>query len=387
MKNKLMCAAPRRSCRALRAVTAVIAAALIMLFSFAAPASALDDTFRFDDFGMSVKIPKSYYVVTRDSQREDDVFSALRLDYDEIMTAFHAAEIYLRAYDPDGVFQISLTVITDEHIKAINNYSDLSDSERRDILDALLAEPGISSAVELKHGGNIFFDSSRETTLDGKPLFINQCNTVINGLQIDISMQKAEEAIVSDEAKTLTAVAASMSFDKITLKESGPVFDWWRLLLWAVILAGMTLLISLIFKKNNAAKHRKLEERRRRRAAASEAVGADAGDGTEYSFNELLGYYSDEQFESRAPADLEGYDISVEEKDPNSGVSYFEDEGESIDTRTDYFDTFFKEPTETKSGLMRLLSTIGAYIGIAFRHIGYFFKNLFKRKKKNDEPR
>ena len=75
--------------------------------------------------------------------------------------------------------------------------------------------------------------------------------------------------------------------------------------------------------------------------------------------------------------DLDTYDINVKEKDPMNGVSYFEDEGDSIDDRTDYFDTYFKEPTERRSGIGRALSTVGAYVGIALRHIGLFFKNIF----------
>ena len=364
----------------LRLTSALFAVMMLLVFMLMPAASALDDTYRFDEFGMSVKVSKIYYVITRDSLRGDDAFTELGLDYDETMTAFRTADIYLRAYDTEGVFQLSLTVASDEHSKSINNYSDLSDSERRDILDAFLTQTGIESAAEVKHGGNIFFDISRSTTLDGVPLYINQCNTVINGLQIDLSMQKSKEAIVSDEAKVLTSMASSMSFDKITLKETGPVFDWWRLLLWVLIIVVVTAVISFIYKHNNAVKHRKLEERRRKRAESHRDYSGDAEDDGSYSFEETLGYVTDDQFASRAAADLDAYDISVTEKDPTSGVSYFEDEGESIDERTDYFDTYFKEPTETRSGLMRMLSTVGAYIGIAFRHIGYFFKNLFKKK-------
>ena len=365
-------------------IAAVMLAAFMLVMLAAVSAAALDDTYRFDEFGMSVRVPKTYMVITRESARGDKVFSDVGLDYDETLTAFKAADIYLRAYDPDGVFQISLTVSSDEHSKAVNNYSDLSDSERKAVLEVFLAEPTVTSAVELKHGGSIFFDISRETALSDEPLFISQCNTVINGYQINITLQKAGEAVIGDETRALNAIASSLSFDKIRLLDSGPAFDWWRIALWIVILILLTVGISYVYKRYNTATRRRLEERRQRRAERFAEEGEDGEEGS-LSFEEALGYVTDDQFESRAGADLDSFEISVAEKDPNSGVSYFEDEGESIDDKVDYFDTYFKEKTESRSGMSRMFASIGAYFGIAFRHIGYFFKNLFKGK--NSEGR
>ena len=363
----------------LRSALSLAVAAMILL-SLPLTAYALDDVYRFDDFAMSVRVPKNYYVITRDSARGDEAFSALGLNYDETLTAFHAADIYLRAYDPDGVFQLSLTVISTEQSKSVNNYSDLSDSERKAILDGFAAQPSVGSAAEIKHGGNIFFDTERTSELEGETLYINQCNTVINGLQIDISLQKPAESILADEAKVLTNLASSMSFDKITLRHTGPKFDWWRLLLWGLILIVLTIVISLIYKRQNMAARRRLEERRAKRVT----LGADSEqeDGERsLTFDEALGYGFGESFDSRADAPLDSYDINVKNRDTDSGVNYFEDGGDSIDNKVDYFDSYFKEPTQARSGVSRLFSKLGAYIGIAFRHLGYFFKNLFGKKK------
>ena len=107
------------------------------------------------------------------------------------------------------------------------------------------------------------------------------------------------------------------------------------------------------------------------------------------TFDEALGYGTEDEFAARSAADLDSldsYDISVRERDPNSGMNYFEDDGTGIDNAEDYFDSFFKEPTETRSGIMRLMATIGAYIEIAARHVGYFFKNLWHKitRRKDD---
>lgn len=371
--------------RRLLKLTAVIAVVVLAFSAFAISAAAIDDTYRFDEFGMSMKIPKSYYVITRDTPRGDSVFSEVGLDYDETMTAFGFADIYLRAYDPDKILQISLIVAKDEDSTAVNNYSDLTAAERKAITDTMLGDNTVSSAVEVKHNGNIFFDSERSTSVDSETVYINQCNTVINGYRIDLMLQKSEEPIAPDEAKALANAANSISFDNIK-RNTGAVFEWWRLLLWVGLLAAISLAVSVIYKHNDNAKKRKLEERKARRAAASTETENGSTDISAFeedkniSFEQSLGYKDDEEFSSRAEADeMAGLDISVRERDPNKGVAYFEDEGESIDDGTDYFDTYFKEPTEKRTFFQRFFGTIGTYIKIAFTHTGYFFKNLFNK--------
>ena len=374
--------------RSLRAGLSLLLA-ISVLFSAVVSVSALSDVYRFDEFGMSVKVPKNYLVITRSTPAEDPVFASLGRDYQDVMSDFRTADIYLRAYDPDGVFQLSLMVTQDEQSDTIGSYADLSDVERREILDTLLLS--VPSAKEVTRGEYIFFDSSRESSIGDEPLYINQCSTIVNGLQIDLTLTKSGEPIVSSEAKTLIATASSIEFDKVETSASGPQFDWWRLLLWGGLLAVLTIGLSILSHHRNEVRRRRLEERHRKRLQAadlaSEPDAAEAA-GAEVAFDEALGYSDGDRFSERVGADLESIDISVREKDPDRGVSYFEDGGKSIDDRSeDYFEKYFKEPTPARSGISRLFSTVGAYIAIAFRHIGYFFRNLLggiRRRKKEE---
>lgn len=374
----------KRTLRVLLSLSAV----LLILFGIAAPAHALDDTYRFDSFGMSLKISKSYYVITRDTPESDSVFTTLNLDYRQTMSLFEEADIYLRAYEPYGTFQISLTVTSDENSKTVNNYAELTEAERRGILDALLTESAVTSATEVKRGSYIFFDTSRSVTLDGAEMYVSQCNTVVNGWQVDLSLQKSRDGILPSEAKILSTIASSIEFESVKKASSGPVFDWWRLLLWGVLLAGLSVSLSFIYKHQNNVKRRRLEERRRKRAEGISRT--DAPDEPQpdepqpeeppVTFEETLGYQEADRFSARAAADLDTYDISVREKNPARGINYFEDEGKSIDDRAgDYFETYFTEPTPTRSGIARLCSTIGANLAIWFRHLGYFFRNLWNK--------
>ncbi|MBR5023927.1 MAG: hypothetical protein IKX48_02585, partial [Victivallales bacterium] len=70
-----------------------------------------------------------------------------------------------------------------------------------------------------------------------------------------------------EEAKMLTNAANSLSFDHIR-RNTGAVFDWWRLLLWVGILAALAIAVSVIYRQYNAANKRKTEERRLNRKAS-----------------------------------------------------------------------------------------------------------------------
>ena len=234
--------------------------------------------------------------------------------------------------------------------------------------------------MEIKHNDTIFFDTERETTIDDETVYINQCHTVVNGMQIDLMLQKSEEEITAEEALQLTNAANSMTFDKVQTAPSGPAFDWWRLLLWIVILVAISIAVSFVYKQYRAANQRKMEARRQRHntTLADYEEARHAEEEPKMTFEESLGYKDEEEFTSRAAADeMAGTDISVQEKDPNKGINFFEDEGEGIDDGTDYFDTFFKEPVEQRSPVQRFFSAIWSYIKIAATHTGYFLKNLY----------
>ena len=61
-----------------------------------------------------------------------------------------------------------MTVTKDENSRTVNNYSDLTAADRKAITDMMLSDPSVESAVEVKHNGNIFFETERSTVSEGK---------------------------------------------------------------------------------------------------------------------------------------------------------------------------------------------------------------------------
>ena len=362
---------------------AVLLLVVTMIFASVIRVCALDDTYSFDELGMSVKFPKDQYVITVNTPRGDPVFDAVKLDYDETMIAFRNANIYLRAYDPDLTYRISLIVTKNEKTEEINNYADLTSAERKVILDTVSQQENINSAVEVKRDKTIFLDFQSSFSEGDTATYISQCNTVVNGMQIDLTLQKDGEEITPEEAKVLTNAAGSLTFDKVNRK-TGAVFDWWRLLLWVGILAALSITVTVIYKQYNASVKRKTAERLRSRRSLNgedeKPEPAHSGKDDEITFEEELGYKDDEEFAERADADeMAGYDIKIRDRDPNKGIEFFEDEGSNIDDGTDYFDTYFKEQVESRTGIQRFFAAVGFYLKLAGRKIGNFFRNLFKR--------
>ena len=375
--------------RRIAKVMLVLAVTIALMFTAVIPVAALNDTYRFDEFGMSVKVPKGYHVIKRDTPADDPIFSYLQQNYQDTMNEFQSANVYLCAYDPDWTFQMRMKIIRNENSEKISNYADLSEAGLKEHLDTLLASDPLANKV--KRGDYIFFETSLEDNTGEEPIYIQKSETIVNGYQVELTLRKSADPISTADAKALIALASSIEFDAVKDTSSGLTFDWWRLLLWVFILVALTVILSLLARHRNTVRHRRIEEHRRKREEAESAAVTVTADTVtvgeqEITFDEALGYGDSDRFSSRAGADLESIDINVREKDPDRGVNFFEDGGKSIDDRSeDYFDSYFKEPTPARSGISRLFSTVGAYIGIGLRHVGYFFRNLWRsirRKKK-----
>lgn len=386
---------------------------VLLMLSFSFSAVALDDKYNIDELGMSIKVPKEYVVITRSTEADDEALAKLKLDYNETMTAFSAADIYMQATSPDGILRVTLTMDQDENSEAINNYSDLSTVDRQKVLDMFLQNLSYTSGTEIKHNGNIYFDMALTQQSQEYVIYCYQCHTVVNGMNINLSLEKNEEELTQDEIKVVTNMANTITFDKIS-NSSGPSFEWWRILLWIALLVVVALLAKYFYAqyinarkdaKKNRARHsprtvvddglseedkllsavtRYKPESGSHKELLSDLDLGDYGEGEkeEVSFDELLGYDTTD-YSKRAHTSLDSFDIKVKVRDENSGVQFFEDNGKSINDKKDYFDEFFNEEIEHRPAHKRFFSAIALYSKMMCRRITVFFKNLIQPESKN----
>ena len=353
---------------------------LVLVFGSVFSVGAIDDKYEIDDLGLSIKLPREYAVITRTSSADDEAFKKLGLDYDETMTAFTAAHIYLQGVSEDGVLKVTLTKTADKNSEAINNYSDLSSSERKKVTEAFLSDQMYTSGTEVKHNGNIYIDLRFSQKTPESTIYGYQCHTVVNGMNINLTMQKNKEDLTADEVKVITNIANSIKFNKIN-RNSSLAFDWWRVLLWILVLVAIAVAANYLYKfyintKKEKAQKRRVHNRMQSKALRSEndesnydsskkTSQANASqrlfdelslDDDLMSFDEMLGYDEDD-YHSRANTDLDYFDIDVKSGDDSKGISFFEDyENNSkhsdflddllYDDESDYFDDFFSEKHE-----------------------------------------
>lgn len=362
--------------KSFRNILSLLVCILLLLCSIFS-VGAIDDKYEISELDLSVKLPREYSVITRTTPENDEVFSKLSLDYNETMTAFTAAHIYLQGVSEDQILKITLTGTSDKNSEAINNYSELSSSERKTVTEAFLSDQMYTSGTEVKHNGNIFIDLRFAKKTPASTIYGYQCHTVVNGMNVNLTMQKNNEDLTADEVKVITNIANSIKFNKIK-RNSSFAFDWWRILLWILVLVAIGIAVHYLYKFYQNSKNEKEQQRRNQHRIQSKAhrtqedllhdgeVSGNASDSSksffdefslddDMSFEEMLGYDTDD-YHSRANTELDYFDIDVKTKDESKGVSFFEDYESDRnrsnsdflndllgDDDSDYFDDFFSD--------------------------------------------
>lgn len=384
---------------------------LMLLLCSLVTTVALDDTYNIEELNLSVKVPKEYIVVTRTSDRNDSAFSDLSVSYEEKMNELKNADIYLQAISDDGVLKIDLSAAVTDSSEAVNNYSQMSSAQLKDVLDEMMTNSMYTSGVELKRNDIIFFDFK----LQKDNSYGYQCHTVVNGMNINLVLQKNGEELTADEIKIVTNIASSLDFSEIKQEGKNKV-EIWRFLLFIAVIAVVILLVNIIYrhfhpsgKEERARTEDKLSEQKSHTDAIlashkdeevekeckrsllgslgygekTEAQETDT-ENDEESFDQMLGYDVTD-YRHRSNSQIESFDLKVKQKKRSNGVKYFEDNGEDLGERIkpdvqkgDYFDNFFNEKTEKRSSSRRFFSNIGLYIRIGFKRLGYFFTNLWR---------
>ncbi|MBR2714681.1 MAG: hypothetical protein IKB73_00545 [Ruminococcus sp.] len=382
-----------------------------LIFASVISVGAIDEKYKIDELGLSLKVPKEYTTITRTTEESNEAFKTLSLDYNETMTAFYAADIYLQSVSSDQSFKITLAQTSDDNSKAINNYSDLSTSQRETILNAFLADDMYTNGVLVKHHGYSFLDLSFTQHAQSGVIYGYQCHTVVNGMNINLTLQKNDEELTQEEIKIVTNVADSIDFGKI---KSGGGFDWLRLFIWVLVIIILVILGRYFYKMYKVRMESKKPQRRRREREESLLTGIDVEEkpsepvrrarsvfddlGLEgfdddfelHSFEDSLGYDAD-NYGERYNTDFDSFDVSVHEEDELDVMSLFEDSDVSEKESSDYFTDYFTQDEDILPEDNSVLGNATLKTKSFFKHLGYFFKNLFsmvsssersKRKRK-----
>lgn len=330
----------------LRRALALVLCILLTVFC-AVTVSADSVSYRIKELNMSIKIPDTLTVYTREN------------------TENMAESIYLEATNADSSLTITVSMIENEKTKEIYSFENLSSSALEDYKDQMLEIDGYLSCNTGSYGSVPFLDFDQKFTTDnGGVIYGKQSVTLVSGMTISISSQSPGDSFTSDELGLIKGCLESIKFHSLNTSAPSKV-SFWSVFLWilgVVLILGIAFLV-LSFYMGRRSTQKKQEARREKRKKESYDVLKQAdqsrrrrsGDGNVSGYKTSSDYFD---------SDFDGETSRSHTADPAVSAS---------DSRA----------TQTAEKAVRSTHK-------AFTHMGYFFKNLKreinqsqKNKKKN----
>ncbi len=307
---------------------------LLTAFTCTFTVSAETIKYNLDDLRMSISIPDTMTVKTKENSA--DIKDG----------------IYLEAVNPESSLIISVSMIQDAETQKVDTFVDKPYSVLEDYKEQM-ESLGFSEGKDGNYGGVPFLDFSQKTTSEsGLDIYTRHSITLINGMSISIVSQSPGDNFTSDELGVIKSCLDSIRFDTPSNTTAGSVIG--KVLLWIfiilLILVVALLLLSYYMGKRNAEKKRALAQERKKNADYDVLKKADVR-AKQKEETGLGGYKtSSDFFES-------GFDT-----DSNTPVNPQSDSAPHSPTKTEI------AVKETKT---------------AVTHMGYFFRNLKKELRNN----
>ena len=171
--------------------------------------------YRIDAGGMNISIPSDMYVITRDTDKDDPVFSANRTTKEEVTKSFEENDIYLRANPKDFSSVINITVNSTNDTKAIGDLSALSEDKLQSVIDKLLKSKVYTGCSRTTYGGVLFLTFTIEYENSGTKIEGLQEYTICDGKCIKITYQTAGDGDKKENLRTFGSILETLRFDGI----------------------------------------------------------------------------------------------------------------------------------------------------------------------------
>lgn len=224
---------------------------LLMTLGCIITASAENIKYDLKDLKMTISVPDSMAVKTRDNSTD------------------LADTIYLEATSADSSLTISVAMIENEKTQEIFSFQNMPASTFEDYKEQILQNDGYIECKEGTYGGVPFLDFSQKyTTEAGVEIYGKQSVTLVNGMSISITSQSAGDSFTSSELNLIKGCLESIEFDYIKTEDTSTSF--WTVFLWIiailVVLAVAFLIFSYYMGKRSADKKREALREKHRKA-------------------------------------------------------------------------------------------------------------------------
>lgn len=312
---------------------------LLMTLSCVLTVSAENIKYDLKDLKMTISVPDSMAVKTRDNSTD------------------LADTIYLEATTADTTLTISVAMIKNEKTQEIYSFENMPYSTLEEYKEQMLQNDGYIECKTGEYGGVPFLDFSQKyLTEAGVEIYGKQSVTLVNGMSISITSQKPSESFTSSELNLIKGCLDSIKFDYV--KSTDKSVGFWGVFLWIAVIILVLVIAFLVFSyymgKRSADKKREALRERKRKADFDVLSNAESAKA------------------HQASGMVSGYKTSA-----------------------DYFDTDFDraestrkapaqpaEPTAPTSAQKAVRNTKKA-----FTHVGYFLSNMKREINKSKKAK
>lgn len=323
-----------------------------------------------EELQMDVSLPADMYVITRDSQSSEPVFSDLNIDYIGKIAAMQNGNIYLQGIAKDNSLTVEVAMVRDEVSEKVNDFRLLKNDQLDLVLEGYLQLESYSDGCVSEYNDVVFCDLRLQYPVNSTTVYAAQSNTVVNGMNVNITFQSVGDELTDEELKTVQKILKSISFaenDEVNKKKAAVV-------IWVIVIIAIIILLAILawYFLNK----KKMLSTRPTRVSLERTKQRD-------NLEEEYGYDSDE-FERNSVL-LNEKKINVKDGSIN-GLSYFEDDGKSIDGNSEYFSDYFANGKESKVTPSPKKS-VSKTLKNAYTRTGYFVTNVSRLVKKKSKQR
>lgn len=258
----------RKGYRGFSAIFAVLILLSVSCFSV----FSAENHYYIKELKMSMDLPDNMSAITRESPETDRFFSLFGLDYTETMNSFKSNNIYLQGMYEDNSKIFTVTMISDKNSKSVGNYSDLSDEQLIDVENSFLAEKEYTSCTVQKYNDYVFMKLQFNAQSDGQTVNATQCNTIIDGNNITLTLQPEKGSeLTNEDYQAIDSILKSVEFDGHGMFEPQNLIN--NPTLWIVaIMAVFIIVLFVLLLINNKVKKRRKDIKRKDKKIKNQQV-------------------------------------------------------------------------------------------------------------------
>ncbi len=182
-------------------------------------------SYRIEEAGMDISLPKDMYVVTKNTDPKDPAFEAYKLTKEQMMKNLDEMHVLLKADTKDFVNDITVSVFENKDTKNIGDLSKLSESKLQRVIDNLLEQSIYKGCVKSEYNNTVFLTLNVEDKANNTNINGIQQYTVVNGKRVIITFQSFDGKLDDFETALFDGIMQKVKFDGADAKPSKTVSD------------------------------------------------------------------------------------------------------------------------------------------------------------------